>query len=1125
MNLTRFVAPLLSLTLALGAHAAPTVGFPQHPALSPDAEHIVFSWTGDLWIVPAGGGAATRLTAHPAEEIRSAFSPRGDRLAFESRRDGARNLYVVDLVETSGLPLAGRPTRVTVSDRAQTLSGWDASGMDLLFSSRQEPSLYRHSRMYRAPVDGGPVTRLTDAFGTDPRMGRDGSIVFSRGYDVRNRPAYRGPGAESLWRMNTDGEFEKLAPFEGNDFDAHQLPGGDVVFISSRSGQNNLHRLTRTPQGTVVTQLTDFRPSKERVSIGHGVRDLTVSGDGSTAAFAVWDSLYTLDLTDPSAEASRLTLTASADDAVAETKAHDVSSDVSEALMHPSGKAIAMIARGELFIRSTAEDRPARRVTDTNAREGDLAWSPDGSTLYFTRDTEDSLGSIFAATVNLSRDQLLPQESPEAEENADEDEPAENDPNGEGEESDDRPAAGDRWAEALTFIVEPVVATSDWSRGPNPSPDGTAILYVRGLGDLVRRDLDTGDERVVFEGWNAPDAHWTSDSRHIVYAVQDLNFNSDIFLLDLEDADAEPINLTQHPDMDVAPRLSADGKVLIFLSDRAGENWDYDVHAVYLDRSLETMTSYELADHFKESAKAAKKRKPLDPDAEKHGAEPLAFDADDAFLRIRRITTIPGRESDLAVTPGGERIIFSASIDGERALHSVDYSGSDRKRIIAGNVGEVRPSLTGDKVVFIKGGKAHSAPPTGGDVVTYGFDADVVVTLADEQRQKFLEAARTFGATFYHPTIKGLEWPTLTERYAALAEQTRTSLGFNRVFELMLGEVDASHTGIRGGDFYDGPDVATGYLGIDARPDDRGYRVERVLRGGPSDVETTGLRAGDLIFAIDGAPLVQDGKLQDLTAALAGTAGAETLLKIERPDTEEHPGFALVTPSGFWSENNLRYTLDTLARRERVDELSGGRLGYLHIRGMSMPSVRDFERDLFAAANGKDGLVIDVRDNGGGFTTDILLASLTAPRHAYTIPRGAERDGVPFDAYPRDRRLIYGWNRPINVLINENSFSNAEIFAHAIKTTGRGALVGTQTFGGVISTGAFSLIDGTIVRRPFRGWYLTDDQDMESNGAMPDVPVAVTPADEAAGRDPQLEAAVEELLSRLDESATPGSRG
>ncbi|MEO1321304.1 MAG: S41 family peptidase, partial [Pseudomonadota bacterium] len=143
-------------------------------------------------------------------------------------------------------------------------------------------------------------------------------------------------------------------------------------------------------------------------------------------------------------------------------------------------------------------------------------------------------------------------------------------------------------------------------------------------------------------------------------------------------------------------------------------------------------------------------------------------------------------------------------------------------------------------------------------------------------------------------------------------------------------------------------------------------------------------------------------------------------------------------------------------------------------------------------------------------------SSLTAPRHAYTIPRGANADDVPADAYPRDRRLIYGYTRPIAVLCNENSYSNAEIFSHAIKTTGRGTLVGQQTYGAVISTGSYRLIDGTTVRRPFRGWFLPDGTDMENNGAMPDVVVLKKPQHEVEGIDPQLEAGVRAVMEDLD---------
>lgn len=1168
------------------AAATPEVGFPQDPALSPDGSMIVFVWSGDLWSVPASGGPASRLTAHPADETAPAFSPDGSRVAFESNRDGGRNLFVVDVIPTTAGLLAGQPRRVTTSDRSQSLTGFSADGESLLFSVRQ-PTLYRHEQMYQAPIEGGPVMPVTSAFGKHARQGVNNDIVFARGFGIEYRPAYRGSGSMDIWRMSgADGSFTQLTEFGGNDMEPYQLPDGSVVFLSSRSGQNNVHRLnpgTTDAQPAAVTQLTRFAPADGEVTIGHGVRDLTVSNDGSTAAFVVWDTLYTLDLRNAQAEPQAVQIGVTADGQLSETERIDVSRQATEVALHPSGEAIAMVARGELWVRSTKEDRPTRRITQSHAREQNIAWSPDGRVLYFAVDDEQSLGSIYAASVTLSLEDIAPPKPVEKDEPAEEpvaepagdppsDPPADPaaDPAGEpatepaagdqkaGDENGDskekkeddkesKPDYGKRWAESITFTVEPVVTGATWDRTPMPSPDGKFLLLVRSRGDLILRDLQSGTERVLFNSWNEPEVLWASDSRHIVYAVQDLDFNSDIFLMDTAlDAEGklrEAVNLTRHPDNDISPRLSHDGKVLTFLSDRDDNNWDWDVYAIYLDRELESMRSYDLAAYFEEAAKSVKKLKPLEPtevkavDAEKvddaapdeqaakkddtseaKAAKPLEFDADDAYRRVRRITSLPGSEADLMITPAGDRILFEADVDGSRGYYSVDYKGSDRKQVSSSSVSGVSMSLTGDQVVYLDGGVAKTTPPAGGKTTTYSINAVVHVTIAEQQRQKFLEGARTFGEYFYHPTIKGLDWAAIVARYATLAERTRTSAEFNGVFTMLLGEVDSSHVGIGGGGGFSERSPSTGYLGVDATPVDNGWRVDRVLDGGPGDMGPRGLEVGDVIVAVNAEPLRADGITVDLDAALVGASGQETLLEIRRSGAEggdPAQRYVLLTPHSSGAETNLRYDDGVRTRREQVEKLSEGRLGYLHIRGMSMPSVRDFERDLFAAANGKEGLVIDVRDNGGGSTADILLASLTAPAHAYTIPRGANPETVAKDAYPRDRRLIYGWTRPINVLINQNSFSNAEIFAHAIKTIDRGKLVGTPTFGGVISTGSFSLIDGTTIRRPFRGWYTPDGRDMDVFGAVPDVRVDQVPADEVAGRDRQLEAAVEELLGRV----------
>jgi len=1230
--------------------AAPQAGYPQYPSISPEGGLVVFSSAGDLWAVDAQGGAATRLTSHPALELRSAFSPDGNMLAFESDRDGARNLYVMPIVRENGSVVGGRIRRVTVSDRSQTLGGFSADGRSLLFEASMEPSIYRHPRMHVAPLDGGPVVRLTDAFGRHPIMSGDGRrVVFHRGYSIWERPAYRGPGTTDVWSMSTaDGSFSRLTSHEANDGQAHPLPDGSVVFVSSRDGQNNVYRAA---SGQEPRRLTSFAPRAGKTTIAHGVRDLAVSASGERAVFRVWDSLYTLELGRAGARPRAIEILVSADADRADAERIDVDRMVSEAVSSPDGKTVAVIARGEVFVRSVEDDRPTRRVTRTIGRERDLAWSPDGVWLYFSSD-ESGTWDIHRARVSLSRDDIEPDEPEEVAEPADragssgaadsdagsvddgvsgtwscavtgpaplpaegldftleleleggsltgrlsapgmyegpiegsryaestrsisfsvtlEDgtpvrftlvvidgtlvggavaagvsyevegeriarptppEPVK--PEGSGK---DEPDAGDRWARSLRFEIEPVVEGESDDVNPKPSPDGTRLLFQRGRGDLVVLDLRSGEQRVVLDGWDGPDVAWAGDNRHIVYSRVDLYFNSDVWLLDTLDPAAESINVTRHPDYDHSPRLSSDGKVLAFLSDRAGENWGFDVYRVYLDKSLEGLADYELAERFKGAIASAKKRSPIDPvslDEREDGddeagdapeePEAFEFDTEDAYLRVQRIASTDGGAGSLAITPAGDRVLFQGSIDGRTAFYSVDHRGRDRKTVHAGGVGGPSVSLDGSRVTFVAGGQARSASPTGGGAKGYPIDATLVVDIESQQRQKFIEAARTLGAGFYHPTIKGLDWEALMARYLDLAASTRTSRAFNRVVSDLFGELDGSHLGIFGGDGFSTRGPGTGYLGIDTTPVPGGYRVDAIVPDSPASFEDSGIGVGDVIAAIGERELAPDGESMptiDMGEAMAGTAGTETLIRVVSheagEDSETAGRLVLIEPISYGALNNLWYEAEVRSRRARVEELSGGRLGYLHIRGMNMPAVRDFERDLYAAAHGRDGLVIDVRDNGGGSTTDILLSSLTAPRHAYTVPRGADEDDARPDAYPRDRRLIYQYQRPISVLINQHSFSNAEIFAHAIKTIGRGKLVGTQTFGGVISTGGFRLIDGTFVRMPFRGWYLPDGTDMEHNGAVPDISVDQLPSDEASGRDPQLEAAVQELLDRV----------
>lgn len=1182
--------PAIGKSLSTAPGAVRT-GLLQFPSVSPDGQLIVFSSAGDLWALPRTGGTATRLTSHPAEDRRSAFSPDGKWLAFESERDGPRNIYIASIERTpTGIAL-GPVRRVTTTDRVQNLTGFTPDGKYVTFSATNEPSIYRSNRLYKAPVDGGPIERLSGAFGTFPRVSPDGSsVVFTHGRADFTRPKYDGSGAPDLWRMDIGTEkFEQLTSDSRSDADAWPLPDGSTVYLSSKSGEFNIRRIPAGKTDAQAIDLTSFQPTAAELTIGHGVRDLGVNAHGDTATFVVWDRLYTLDLKNPGAEPTPIDVVFSADFADLDTQRLNLGKEVSEQAVSPDGKTLAVIARGQVFVRSTEENFPTRRVTLGSGRARGLSWSPDNRVLYFASDDTGTY-QLYYATVAIAKSDLSPAEDKKEEKKDEKREDKKPDAKPEekqdtkpadgekkedkkGEKKDDKPKAdfAKRWSEAVTFTVHPLVPANlapgkndglfgPEYRVPTPSPDGKQLIFIRGLGDTVLMDLATKHCRVLWEGWNIPDIEWAPDSRHIVYEAEDLDFNADIWLLDTKLAEdgkaAAPVNLTRHPDLDASPRLSADGRVLYFNSERSEQNNQYQVYALALDKSLDALRPYELEEYFKKAAEAAKKRKPIDPvewdkpaapptapDAERQeekkpdAPRPLRFDTDDAYLRIRRVTNgIPLSSAQLAITPGGDRVIFSATGEPDPSLVSVSYKGDDRKSIQAGAVSGLGVTLTGDKVFFIRQGAVSATPPTGGKVESFPIDAPFILDVARQQRQKFMEAARILGNQFYHPTLKGLNWTGMADRYVKLAESTRTVGEFAAVTMMLFGELEGSHVGVFPPPGSAPTPLGTGFLGLDTRPVPGGFEIVRILPRSPADnslaadekVRAMRLAVGDVITAIDTEALAPDASAMprmDLAAALAGRAGKETLISFTRKTDIADPASgtikpraALITPLSAGADVDLRYHDEALRRAELVNKLSGGRLGYLHIRAMGQASVDDYERDLFAAADGKIGLIIDVRDNGGGSTADILLASLTAPRHAFAIQRGADAGTVKKDAYPRDRRLIYGYSRDISVLINENSFSNAEIFAHAIKTIGRGKLVGTPTYGGVISTGAASLIDGTAVRTPGRGWYLSGNhKDMENNGATPDITVPQSPADEASGNDAQLAAAVKELLERAKE--------
>jgi tricorn protease len=1052
--------------------------FARFPDLSPDGRTVAFSWQGDIWTVPVEGGTARRLTVHEAYESQPRWSPDGSELLFMSDRYGSSDLYVIGADGSN-------PRRLTYHTAPDGPGDWTPDDRILFQTDRAWQQVEREDEIHTVSARGGTPDRLLDAVGYTPTMSPDGRfIAFSYGSNSHTRKRYRGPANKDLWLYDTaDGSYTQLTDFPGND----QLPrwsdARTLYFTSERDGSYDLWRLSIADDGGAgsATRLTELGED--------GIRHFDISADGRLAVIERGTALWVLELPagggavgEPlagraadGAGPSRLELEVPEDVRFPAVERRTFTDDADEYAVSPDGEYVAFGVRGELFLTKN-DDEASRtvRLTRHPWRDRDVAWLSDEALIFASdRDGDYDLYRL---------------------ESADPDQP-----------------------DLFLTLKHRVVRLTDTDveeREPVVSNDGERVAFLQGRGDLVIAEVADGAlgrERVLVDGWAGPEGvSWSPDDRYLAYALPDLDFNSEVFIHPLEGG--EPVNVTQHPKGDGAPVWSRDGSKLAFLSQR--NNGDSDVWFVWLREAdwEKTRLDWELEEEL-----AGEEREEADS-----VVAPVEIDFEGIHERLMQVTSLPGNESDLAISHDGEWLYFVAnrsgrqSFDAAQDLYKVKWDGTEMDGLTSGGQAPYGVSLgpKGQHLFLMRRGRLARVKPDGGSVEGIPFSARMDIRFADEAAQVFSEAWRVLNDGFYDPDFHGQDWRALREKYEPWAMAASTRSDFRDVFNWMLGELNASHLGLYGPDRAETERERTGLLGVELEPVPGGVRVERVIPKSPADREFSRLYAGDVITAVDGDPVRPD---RSFYALLTDRVNDRVVLSVRGDDGERE---VVIRPTG--SLGRELYDEWVEDRRALTERYSDGRLGYIHIQGMNWPSFERFERELVAAGAGKDGLVIDVRYNGGGWTTDYLMAVLTVRQHAYTVPRGATEDlentHSRFAAhYPFGERLpLAAWTGPSVALCNANSFSNAEIFSHAYKNLGLGTLVGTPTYGAVISTGGAGLIDGSFVRLPFRGWYVkATGQNMENGPAVPDIIVPEPPNDRENGEDEQLRRAVEVLLGEI----------
>lgn len=1102
-----FLSLALIVLFAGDSLADQPIRFVSNVDVAPDGSQITFDWNGDIWVAPVQGGMAKPLTRNPARDRSPRFSPDGKSIAFVSDREGSNQVYT--------MPASGDvPTQITHHTAGYLLNGWHPDGKHLLVQASRD-HFWRHAeRFLLLPLGERKAEALLfDDHGNDGSLSPDGKrILFVREGPAWWRKNYAGSQAAQIWMFDRDSTkfYPILRHEKGCRAPIWKPDGRGFYYTGAQDGTFNLREYDiASGRDRKITNFTDdhvFQPALSR--------------DGSTLVFRALADLYSIK---PGKDETpkKIDLSISADlQPMKEEKR--VLSSATNVAFSSDGLEIAFIAGGDLWVMDT-ELREPRQITSTPEEEKEPIWSSDGNSILYIRDGGHS-AEIFKAT------------------------------------RDDKSKF---WWLNNKFNHEQITRDGEPKENLTLSPDGKSIAYGRLRGDLYISDISGNNPRKIISSWNHVGYDWSPDSKWLVYSQYDSDFNRDIWILPV-DLSRPAFNLSRHPDNESNPVWSPDGKMIAFTGKRSGGE-EVDIYYVYLNQEDDEVYSRErkLKKAIEKVEKARPKTKSSEdtekqPVGEKEKKAPASKEKKDENItvnidwnnlhrRIRSLSLPDSTESGLFWSSDGRRLAFAGTVKGERATYTFDFpiEGTASPKQISSRTGSQAKWLKNGQVVWLSGGLPASFTPgatsptptpvasipaiTGilrrgstpaattdinPDPSGYRFQANQKFNTADRYAVGFDHCWAAMRDHFYDEKLGKSDWNKVREKYRPLASQAIDMETFTTVVQLMLGEINGSHLGFmpslpaRPEASQRGWIESTRHLGARfvenfAGP---GWLIRDVLPNSPASRAKSKLNPGEVILKIDGIDLSPS---MDPTMVLNGTTDKELTLLVKGPDGKTRE--VTILPTSFLNVKGMLYQKWLDDNQAMVDKLSSGKFGYLHISAMDMPSFYKFEEELYSQAAGKDGLVIDVRENGGGSTADHLLTALTQPVHAIAVPRG----GTP--GYPQDRKVYATWNKPIVVLCNQNSFSNAEIFSHAILALKRGKLVGVPTAGGVISTGATQIMDLGTLRMPFRGWYgINDGEDMELHGAMPHVILWPEPGELPKGKDRQLEKGIEVLKSEVE---------
>ena len=1080
---TRLVCRLVFLfmtlaVLCISAHAQPALPKSQpyftDPAISPDGSEIAFVSGGDIWTVAATGGEAHLLVSHPATESRPLYSPDGKKLAFGSSRTGNGDIYVLT-IETGDLK------RLTFDDSNDQLDAWSADGRWLYFTSSSRD--VGTTDIYRVSSEGGTPMQVSGDLYTNEYFAapaRDGNSVAFTGHGLGGsqwwRKGHSHIDESEIWLMKFGPKttYEQIS--EGGAKEVWPMWSKDdhtVYYVSDRSGAQNIWAKDLSGRTRQVTQFKDGR-----------VLWPSISYDGRTIVFERDFQIWKLDASNGRAAAININRRgASPSPAVEHLRLTD---QISEIALAPDGKKIAFIVRGEIFAASSTDGGDASRVTFTPAEESQVAWSADSRRLVYVSD-RDGPSHLFTYDFATNKETQITQEAA----------------------SDDTPAF---------------------------SPDGKMIAFERAGEELRIYDIDSKKERTVTKAHLqrpplSPDRPyaWSPDSKWIAYM---------------------PVGDKLFKNVLIVPAAGGEGRQISFLAN-GGSNtvsWAPDGTFVLFDTGQRTETA-QLArvdliprtprfreDQFRDLFKEEQPRTPLrqqpatepqpssapaampsaspSPEAKGRPApKPVQIDFD---LIRRRLSLLPvGIDVRYqTISPDGKVVLMIAAVANQLNLYvfpldelSKDPFVSRQLTSTAGGKSSAQFSPDSKEVYYLEVGRISIIPLENRQARSLNVTAEMDVDFAREKTEVFQQAWTYIRDNFFDPNFNGVNWSEVHDAYAPLAAGARNGDELRRIISEMLGELDASHSGI-GAPATGTPAAVIGRLGLrfdrDEFENKGALRITDVIPLTPAAIGN--LKSGEYLIAVDGTPVAAHTNLDEL---LAYKIGKRVALTITTSANGAGKREVIVRPISGANERNLLYRKWIEDNRAYVAKLSNGRLGYVHMTDMSQGALTQLYLDLDAENQKRNGVVIDVRNNNGGFVNVYAIDVFARRSYFNMTPRGFSM--APSRSVLGQRAL----ELPTILITNRHTLSDGEDFTEGYRSLHLGKVVGEPTAGWIIYTSGVQLIDGSNLRLPFDRITANDGTLMEMHPRPVDLSVEKPVGESYLGRDSQLEAAVSELMKQL----------